>query len=136
MAAASLLFFRLGEHRLALRLDEVVHVRALGPGPSAGVDSPLLGLLGIDPSRVTHLVSLDGGGAAPATAPPRTATSGLRRWALPPGASRLRQALAGVAESDELGPAFVLSAEGLRWLATREDDDTTPSALDGFDELE
>jgi len=134
--AAALLYFALGAHRLALRLDEVVRVRARTRLDHKLPASPLLGLLGIDSAAITHLIELDGGGTAPATAPPRAATRGLRAWPMPPGASRLRVALAGVAECEELGTAFVVSAEGLRWLATREGDDITPSTLDGFDELE
>lgn len=134
--SAALLFFALGAHRLALRLDEVVRVRVRGRADLSVLRSPLLALLQVDEAEVTHLIELDGGGLAPATAAPRAATRGVRRWALPQGVSRLRGALDGLAECAELGTAFVVSASGLRSLATRESLDVTPSGLDGFDELE
>jgi hypothetical protein len=132
---AAWLFFPLGAHRLALRLDDVVRVRVRGSADHAVLRSALLRHLRIDQAGVTHVIELDGAGLAPATAAPRVATRGVRRWSLPPGVSHLREALDGVAECPEMGTAFVVSATGLRSLESRASRDVTPSGFDGIDEL-
>lgn len=135
MNAAPLLFFSVGPHCLAVRLDEVSHVEARSaakPG-EAHLDGALFEGLGLSAPSVSHRILLAGGGALPSSTAPRAVVDGVAMWPLPPGLTPLGRALGGYAESRQHGFAFVLSSSGLRACLAKP---VAPFLMEGFDELE